>query len=132
MVGFGFIFQPVSISQLEKGWLSFMAEDKTLGWEEGLRSSFTTKISMLLNQAEQEELRQKRHLPAVIFVFIFFFSKVALPKAGNGFLPPASCEDHVHGGTQSAKPLFPLNLKSPLVAAVFFLSLFVFSFFFSS
>lgn len=49
-----------------------MAEDKALGWEEGLRSSFTPKISMLLNQAEQGELRQKRHLPAVIFVFIFF------------------------------------------------------------
>lgn len=100
-----------------------MAEDKALGWEEGLSSSFTTKISMLLNPAEQDELRQKRCPPAVNFVFIFF-SKVALPKAGNGFPPPASCEDHVHGGTQSAKPLFPLNIKSPLVAAVFPLSFF--------
>lgn len=62
-----------------------MAEEEALGWEEGLRSSFTTKISMLLNQTEQDELRQKRHLPAVIFVFIFF-SRVALPKAGNGFM----------------------------------------------
>lgn len=49
-----------------------MAEDKALGWEEGLSSSFTTKISMLLNPAEQDELRQKRCLPAVNFVFIFF------------------------------------------------------------
>lgn len=61
----------MSISQLE-GWISFMAEDKALGWEEGLRSSFTTKISTMLNQAEQDELRQKKHLPALIFVFIFF------------------------------------------------------------
>lgn len=92
------------------------------------KKDFTTKISMLLKQVEQDELRQKRHLPAVIFVFCFFFSKVALAKAGDGFPPPASCEDHVHGGTQSAKPLFPLNIKSPLVAAVFLLS---FVFFFS-
>lgn len=61
----------------------------------------------------------------MIFMFIYF-SKVDLPKVGNGFPLPTSCEEHVHGGRQSAKASVLLNMKSPLVAAVFPLSFFSF------
>jgi len=96
-----------------------------LGWEKGHGSGFADEISMLLNQPEQDQWRQKRRLPAVIFVFICF-SKVDLPKAGNGFPPHSSCEERVCAGTQSAKPLGLFNMKLPLVAAVFPLSFFSF------
>lgn len=106
-------FQPGSISQMER-WILVTG---TLGWEEGSGSGFATEISALLNQPEQNESRQKRHLPAVTFLFICF-SKGDLPKAGNGFPPPTSCGERVHGGMQSAEPSVLLNMKSPLVAAV--------------